>query len=277
MSTVYEIVTQKIIDKLERGVIPWRKPWATKRGEVAHNWVSGRPYTGINAMLLDTGEYATYKQIQAAGGQVKKGEKSHLVVFYKMLESTEDEDKKIPYLRYYNVFEINTQCEGLKSRFVPVPEETRAPVESAEAIINAYKDAPKVNHGGGRACYFPSRDVIEMPKRATFAQIEGYYGALFHEMAHSTGHKDRLARAGIMETSFFCSVTYSKEELVAEIGAAMLCSISGIGFETLDNSAAYINNWLRKLKEDSRMVVTAAGQAQKAADWIQGIKAESKK
>lgn len=270
MNQVYQIVTDQIIAKLEQGVIPWRKPWSTKRGECAHNWVSGRPYTGINAMLLEAGEYATFKQIQDAGGTVKKGEKGHIVVFYKLFE-TEDEDKKIPYLRYYKVFEINTQCEGLKSKVVPVPEDTREPIGEAEAIVQAYVDAPKVEHIGARACYIPNQDEVRMPKRATFESLEEYYSTLFHELVHSTGHKDRLDRAGVMNTSFFGSATYSKEELVAEIGAAMLCSISGIGFETLDNSVAYVSSWLRRLKGDPKMVVLAAGQAQKAADYIQGL------
>lgn len=268
MNQVYQIVTDQIIAKLEQGVIPWRKPWSTKRGECAHNWVSGRPYSGINAMLLDTGEYATFKQIQEAGGKVKKGSRAHLVVFYKMFEN--DEDKKVPYLRYYNVFEINTQCEGLKSKVVPTPEDTREPVEQAEEIVSMYKNAPTIEHKGARACYIPGLDLVQLPKRGAFAEIAEYYCTLFHELVHSTGHKDRLARSGIMNVSFFGGAEYSKEELVAEVGAAMLCSISGIGFDTLDNSAAYINSWLRKLKGDPKMIVTAAGQAQRAADYIQG-------
>lgn len=271
MNQVYQIVTDQIIAKLEQGVIPWRKPWSAKRGECAHNWVSGRPYSGINAMLLDTGEYATFKQIQAAGGTVKKGEHGHIVVFYKLFEDENDEDRKIPYLRYYKVFEVNTQCEGLASKVVPLPEDEREPITEAEAIVEAYKDAPMIEHKGNQACYIPLLDKIQMPKRAAFRAIPEYYSTLFHELVHSTGHKNRLTRAGVMATSFFGDVTYSKEELVAEIGAAMLCSISGLGFDTLDNSAAYIDSWLRRLKGDPKMVVTAAGQAQRAADYIQGI------
>lgn len=233
MNQVYQIVTDQIIAKLEQGVIPWHKPWSAKRGECAHNWVSGRPYSGFNAMLLDAGEYATFKQIQEAGGHVKKGSKAHIVTFYKLFQDEEDANKKVPYLRYYNVFEINTQCEGLKSKVILTPEDTRQPIEEAEEIVSMYKNAPPVEHKGGQACYIPGLDLIQLPKRGDFDQLAEYYSTLFHEFVHSTGHKNRLSRSGIMNVSFFGSSDYSKEELVAEIGAAMLCSISGIGFDTL--------------------------------------------
>lgn len=277
MNQVYQIITDEIVKKLEQGVVPWHKPWSVKHGEeCAHNWVSGKPYRGINAMLLDSGEYATFKQIQGAGGHVKKGEHGNIVVFYKLFEDSEDETKKIPYLRYYKVFEINRQCEGLESKIESMPEDNRSPLDSAEEIVKGYKDSPKVLHGGGEACYVPGTDTVKMPKRGRFERIEEYYSTLFHELVHSTGHKNRLSRTGVMGTSFFGSREYSKEELVAEVGASMLCSISGIGFETLDNSTAYINSWLRTLKGDSKMVVHAAGQAQKAADYIQGVRENDK-
>ncbi|MCK9268045.1 MAG: zincin-like metallopeptidase domain-containing protein [Alkaliphilus sp.] len=268
--TVYEIVTEKIIEKLEKGTIPWRTPWNSKP---AVNWNTQRAYNGINAILLDPGEYATFNQIREAGGKVKKGEKSQLVVFWKWIEKENDDGKtdKIPFLRYYNVFEISTQCEGLTSRRKDTEEYNHDPIEAAEAITAGYANSPEIKFAPGRAYYRPSDDFISVPELKDYKKPEEYYSTLFHEMIHSTGNKTRLDRKGITEIAAFGSETYSKEELVAEIGAAMLCGKAQIENATIENSAAYIKSWMRKLKEDSRLIVTAASQAQKAADYIQGI------
>jgi antirestriction protein ArdC len=270
--TVYEIVTEKIIDKLRDGVIPWRKPW---NSDPAQNWKSRRPYSGINALLLDPGEYATWNQIKEAGGKVKKGAKGNIVVFWKLLDSKDDEDdkKKIPFLRYYKVWEINSQVEGLESR----RKEKRKhhdPIAEAEKIKEGYRDCPAITFGTSSAFYRPADDTISVPEISDFDKAEEFYSSLFHEMIHSTGHKDRLNRSGIAEKAAFGSEKYSKEELVAEIGAAMLCGTAGIEQVTLDNSAAYIKSWLRVLKEDSKLVVFAASAAQKAADYILGVERE---
>lgn len=270
---VYEMVTNRIIEQLEKGVVPWRKPWINTSPV---NWKTGKPYRGINTLLLDRGEYATFKQITEAGGKVKKGESSHVIVFWKWLDA-EDEDgetKKIPYLRYYRVFEINTQVDGLKSKRINEAFE-HEPVEEAEKIVNGYINAPSYSFQSTSAYYSPSSDHINVPPMKDYPNIDEYYSTLFHEMVHSTGHGERLNREGVNRKAIaFGDEVYSKEELIAEMGAAMLCGISGIDNNTIENSASYINSWLRVLKEDSRLVVSAAGQAQKAADHIQGIKFE---
>lgn len=271
--TVYDIVTEKIQDKLKAGVVPWRQPWLNKG---AVSWKNQRPYRGINIMLLDPGEYATFKQIQEAGGKVKKGSKSNLVVFWKWIRKEEEETGEIteyPYLRYYNVFEINTQVEGLESKRKEKTFE-HDPVKQAEKIIKGYKDKPEIKFNGGRAYYRPSEDFISVPPLKDYPNKHEYYSTLFHESIHSTGHKKRLNRQGITELAGFGSDIYSKEELVAEIGATMLCGVAGIYNHTIDNSASYINSWMRRLKEDSKLIVYAAAAAQKAADYIQGIKYE---
>ncbi|TDK58187.1 DUF1738 domain-containing protein [Bacillus salipaludis] len=240
----------------------------------AVNWKTQRPYRGINTFLLEAGEYATFKQIQDAGGKVKKGEKSHIVVFWKWIEKENEESRdieKIPYLRYYRVFEINNQVEGLKSK----KKETtfdHDPIEKAEEIFKEYNNSPDYTFYSGRAVYYPTVDKINCPPLKDFPKAEEFYSTLFHEMIHSTGHKRRLARLGVTTQNVaFGDEVYSKEELVAEMGAAMLCGIAGIDNNTLENSASYIQSWLRSLKEDSRLVVQAAAQAQKAADYILGI------
>ncbi len=275
MASVYDIVTERITRKLEQGTVPWRQPWIN-RGQ-AVNWITQKPYRGINAMLLDPGEYATFNQIKEAGGTVKKGSKSSIVVFYKKLEiedeSSEDDKKTIPYLRYYSVFEINTQCEGLESRRKDVTLYDHDPIKAAEQIKEGYRDCPPITFAPGKAYFCPLTDEISIPALTDYHKPEEFYSTMFHEMIHSTGHKSRLNRAGIStNAAAFGSETYSKEELVAEIGAAMLCAVSGIDNSTIDNSAAYIGSWLRRLKDDSKLIVSAASAAQKAADHIQGIK-----
>jgi len=269
MTTVYQMVTDEIIKKLEAGTIPWRKPWRDTR---AVNWKTQKPYRGINALLLDPGEYLTFKQVQEAGGKVKKGAKYHIVVFWKWLEKKNEETgnlEKIPFLRYYRVFELS-QIEGLKSRRKDSETFYHDPIEAAEKIIEGYQYRPLITFAPGRAYYNPQTDTISVPALSEYQQPEEYYSTLFHEAIHSTGHKTRLNRTTLTEKTAFGSETYSKEELVAEIGAAMLCGTAGIENSTLENSAAYIQSWLRVLKKDSRMVVMAAGQAQKAADYILG-------
>lgn len=273
---VYEIVTEKIIEKLEEGVIPWRKPWTNAN---AVNWVTQKPYRGINTMLLEPGEYATFKQIASAGGKVKKGEKSHIVVFWKMLEKEDadsGEKELIPMLRFYRVFEINTQVEGLQSKRNTETFD-HDPIEEAEAIFKGYINAPEYSFQPGQAVYYPLKDKINCPPIKDFQKAEEFYCTLFHEMVHSTGHKSRLNRNGITATGVaFGDEIYSKEELVAELGASMLCGVAGIDNSTLSNSASYINSWIKKLKDDSRLIVNASSQAQKAADYILGVSHKDK-
>ena len=145
------------------------------------------------------------------------------------------------------------------------------PIEAAEAIVTGMPNKPTISHGGDRACYSPSLDLVRMPSPERFTPREEYYSALYHEIAHSSGHASRLARKGITDAVMHSGHEYSQEELVAEITSAFLCGHAGIAPATLDNSAAYLAGWLSKLGDDQRLVVLAAAQAQRAADHILGV------
>lgn len=207
------------------------------------NWTTQKPYRGINALLLDAGEYATFKRIMEAGGTVKKGAKGEIVVFWKWLEK-ENEDtgelEKIPLLRYYRVFNIATQCEGLESKRGGEAQLMHDPIEEAEKLIAGYADRPPIRFAPGRAFYRPADDVVSVPPLADYEQPEEYYSTVFHELVHSTGHQKRLDRPGVTELAAFGDENYSKEELVAEIGAAMMCAVCGIDNTTIENSAAIV-------------------------------------
>lgn len=279
---VHEIVTERIIAALERGVVPWRMPWRGRGGRgIPKNLQSGKEYRGVNIFLLGAQGYAspfwcTYKQCAARGGQVRPGEKSTPVIFWKVGDSKKVSPKtgkpeKFFVLRYYNVFNV-AQCDGLEVPGEP-EEEPYNPIqrlEECEKIVRAYKTLPKIEHGGERAFYSPSFDVVHMPEMNSFEWSEEYYCTLFHELVHSTGHENRLNRDGIMNPIRFGSHEYSFEELVAECGAAFLCAHAGIIDHTLENSAAYIQSWVRKLKSEPKWIVEASGKAGKAADYIMG-------
>lgn len=277
---LYEEITNKIIEKLENGVVAWRRPYSDANYPV--NWNTGKMYRGINMMLLDGGEYATFKQISKAGGKIKKGEKAHTVVFWKMLDIEDEEsgeEKKVPMLRTYKVFEINTQVEGLESKR-EVVEYDNEPIEDAKAIVNNYfenqKDL-KYNEKPGIPCYIPNEDQLCMPDITDFISSEEYYSTFFHEMVHSTGHKERLDREGVTGKISFGSSNYSKEELIAEIGASMLSAEACIDTVTIDNSASYIDNWLNVLRNDKTLIVKAAQKAQKSVDFVLGKNFENQK
>jgi len=270
---IYAEITNRIIDQMEQGTIPWQKPWVASGSCVSY--ATGKPYSLLNQMLLGRpGEYATFKQVQAAGGYVKKGAKASMVVFWKWLEQEDEETgekKEIPFLRYYNVFHID-QCEGLKPRHAePFPQTANAD-QKAETIICDYLKASgvKLEHmEGDRAFYRPSTDSITLPLLAQFKETAEYYSTAFHELIHSTGHAKRLNR--IAATAFFGSEAYSKEELVAEIGASALVNASGLETaESFRNNSAYVQNWLQVLKSDKRFIVSASGKAEKAVALILG-------
>ncbi|MEK5061027.1 antirestriction protein [Paenibacillus sp. FSL H7-0326] len=273
MSSVYQIVTEQIKKKLQEGVAPWRKPW--RADQIAMNWFTGKPYRGINLLLTESGgEYATYKQIKESGGKIKPSEiKNYTLIVFFMTKDIEDDkgkEVKIPILRYYRVYEINTQCEGLNSKRPPVENTNEMqPIERAEQLVRDFADAPEIIHKSGRAVYRPHFDQVSVPPLMDYNVPEAYYSTLFHELVHSTGHERRLKRA---IKNQFGDELYSKEELVAEIGAAMLCGVAGIEQTTIDNSASYINGWLKALDNDATLIVMAANAAQKAADYIQNIK-----
>ena len=275
---VYQIVTDRIIAELEKGSIPWVRPWTGVRSG-AFSRVTGKPYSFLNQMLLSKpGEYVTFKQAAEAGGSIRKGEKAQIVVFWKPLDIVEnDKDgkpvkKTIPLLKYYNVFHID-QCENLKPRFTPEDLKPADPIEEAETILMEYsrRSSCRIIHDKqNEAFYRPSTDEIHLPLREQFPQIAEYYSTAFHEATHSTGHKSRLDR--LSSPAWFGSENYSKEELVAEMGAAIL--MNELGIETgssFKNSAAYIQSWLHALRDDNKMIVSAAGKAEKAVKLILNI------
>jgi antirestriction protein ArdC len=286
-SKVYDIVSDRIIAALEKGVVPWRKQWdAAASDRLPINGHSRKPYRGINVLTLwceqaekgyASHQWLTYKQAQEMGGNVRKGEKSTPVVFWKFgrkVDASTGEVDAFCWARYYSVFNL-AQCDGIAADapIVPADRPVFSPIESAEILANRYLEcanAPRLRHGGARACYAPTLDYVQMPEQVTFRSAEGYYSVLFHELAHSTGHASRLDRLkdGAL-CSPFGSEDYSKEELTAEMSAAFLCAESGIANDaTLNNSVAYIQSWLHALKNDKQMVITAAQRAQRAADYI---------
>jgi antirestriction protein ArdC len=278
MASVYEIITDRICSLLEQGEIPWKKPWLGGGWPV--NLVSKKHYRGINVALLGCTKFTsrywvTYQQAQDLGGHVKKGEKATMIVFWKIMKKTDTDDDGndkpivLPILRYYNVFNVE-QCEGLKIPDNDIKEREFTPIEQAEKVIEGMPNRPEINHGGDKAFYSPLSDYVQMPKKTQFLTDEAYYGTLFHELSHSTGHSSRVNRKLDQKLAAFGSEDYSKEELVAEMSSSFLCGFCGIEQGLIKNSAAYIQSWLRSLRNDKQMIVFAAAQAQKATDWILG-------
>ncbi len=273
--SVSDVITEAIIKKLEAGIIPWKRPW-NGSAMAPKNFKTGSAYRGINAFLLANTQHAcpyflTFKQILEKKASLKAGSKGFPVVFWSMVTGSDQEtgdEKNIPFMRYYTVFNLEqTDIE------IPAITETPldfSPIEEADRIVAEMPLCPEIRHGQSKAFYSPSLDYINMPKRELFESSELYYNVLFHEIGHATGSSRRLARKGVTESSYFGSHEYSKEELVAEMTACIVMGELGIIAETLDNSAAYIQSWLRALKsKDNRnLVVSAASQAQKAFDYI---------
>ena len=274
---VYEVITARILEQLENGVVPWRRPWELVE---SRNVATGKKYRGINAITLPGGLYGTYKQIQALGGNVKKGARGFPVVFFsfpdhaKEKEEEKEEGKEdgrtAPIIRYYHVFRIE-DCEGIELKPIKADEGKPVSIETAETIVQGMQSRPKiVEKRGKEAFYCPSTDTVQIPDRNQFSKIEEFYSTLFHELSHSTGHADRLGRKTLTAAAAFGSSDYGKEELVAEFGASFLCGEARIDNTTIKNSASYIDSWKRAIKADSKLVLQAAGLGQKAADYILG-------
>lgn len=271
---VLQIVTDRVLNMLKDGIVPWRRPWQNSSSPAN---IAGYQYRGINFFLLsmlgyETPVFLTFNQIRKANGRIKAGEeKKHSPVFFwKVMQYNKDklgndldDPRSIPIARYSQVWNIS-QVEGIElpKRFQNKAE--RLPVlDAAEAIVTGYQNAPTLVHGGDRACYSPVLDKISMPVKESFNGAEEYYSTLFHEMAHSTGHLKRLNRKELMDSNAFGSHDYSIEELVAEMSAALMCAHAGID-NTLDNSVAYIAGWVKKLQDEPKMLMIAAARAQKA-------------
>ena len=270
----YDRITERIVSLLTQGTVPWHKPWHIKTG-LPRNLVSQKPYRGINVFLLmamnyESPHWLTLRQANLLGGQIKPGEKSCPLVFWKPMQVKDKEsgeDRKIPFLRLYHVFNV-AQCTGLKN--IP-PADDSAFVQTMPAeIVAKMPQPPAIKHGMAAAYYSPANDLIGMPDHERFDAEDNYHATLFHELVHSTGHEKRLKRASIVERNGHGSDPYGKEELIAELGSAFLCGYAGIVDRTINHSAAYLEGWLKQLKEDKTLIVHAAAQAQKAADFILG-------
>jgi len=276
--TVYQIITDRIVGLLEKGVVPWQQTWKGRLG-IPRNLGTKKTYEGVNLFLLASMGYQspfwlTFKQAIKLGGNVRKGEKACPVVFWKILEDKTDgakEPKKRPLLRYYSVFNV-AQCEQI-AYLVPDIASVDRPaclIAKPEQLVERMSQRPPIKHGLAQAFYSPREDFVGMPTRRSFASDEHYYGVLFHELTHATGHQSRLNRATLTEKAGFGTDSYAKEELIAEMGSAFLCAHAEIVERTIENSAAYLNGWLQRLKGDCKLVVHAAAAAQKAADFITG-------
>ena len=273
---IYSAVTDRIIAQLEQGVIPWHKPWTGTNGG-AYSGATGKPYSLLNQMLLGTtGAWYTFNEIKKRGGHVRKGEKGSMVVFWKQIQVPEYNDdetqvlnmKYIPILKYFNVFH-SSQCEGLPEE-TPQTATEQPTSDEAEKVIFDYlsRETLTMEHRtGDEAYYSPSRDCVVLPLREQFTEIAEYYSTAFHELTHSTGHSTRLNR--LTATAHFGSEAYSKEELIAEIGAAALMNFTGVETaKAFKNSAAYIQSWLCALRNDKRLIISASGAAAKAVNYI---------
>jgi len=285
----YEIITDLIIERLEQGEIPWHKPWNTL-GHGAANFISKKEYRGINALILNSiwsqPHFLTFNQTKKLGGTVKKGSKSTPVTYWNFIYLDKD-GKKIPdnerlsrasdivnrraFLRIYRVFNQD-QIEGIEFPEPPkdiIDEDQR--IKRCESLVDKMPKKPKLQHVEAAAYYHPRQDFVNMPAFGTFNNPQSYYQTLFHELAHSTGHESRLAREGIMKGTMFGTRDYSFEELVAELTASFVSNKMMIDTEPiLENTAGYIQGWLKKLNSDPQFIIKASTHASKAADWILG-------
>jgi antirestriction protein ArdC len=277
---IYQTITERLVEHLKRGTVPWQKPWLR-----VQDLVSQKPYRGINCLLLGSADYrtpywATFKQVVDLGGRVKKGEKSTPIIYYKILENRDDvgnlvileegRPARIPFVRWSNVFNLE-QTEGITPPNVPKNQVQIQPNKKAASIVENAKLCP-IHHTGFAALYSPRDDIIRIPAAATFRSQEDYYHSLYHEMIHASGHLSRLNREGVALPAKFGSEPYCREELIAELGAAFLSNGAGIlGQVQFENSAAYLNSWIQKLERDPRPIISAASQAQRASDFIRGI------
>lgn len=293
-SQIFDKVNQLIINEMEKGNTPWRKPWASltdaesgQRFSSPCNFVSKRPYSGMNSLLLgcsafDNPFFLTFNQIKKLKGKLRKGAEGMPVIFWKIsnfrtTEEGKEVDKQSFLLKYYHVFNIADTnidfsaylpVEGLKEN---VKKYVR--IETCESLIDGYADNPELTHDRSQQCYYqPGQDRVNMVRQHRFTTANEYYCTYFHELIHSTGHRKRLNRDGITSgKALFGSKEYSQEELVAEIGASYLCHESGIQTpDLITNSAAYLAGWLRKLKEDEMFFYRAAKDAEKAFTYITG-------
>lgn len=280
---IYSIITNQVIEFIEQHkTVPWVKPWAD--AGIPMNLISKRPYRGINIWLLsmlnfEKNLFMTFDQIKAHGGSVKKGEHGQMIVYYKKKDDANEESpdssekkKNKSLLLYYKVFNIS-QITGIESLLPVQPQTVKEfdPMLECEAIFHKMPSCPELVFKQQKAFYDVEKDYINMPKKKSFKSVESFYSVLFHEAIHSTGHESRLNRPTITDMEEFGSSSYSLEELIAELGSCYLCHFAGILPKAIQNSAAYIEGWLKQLKDDKRFIITASAQGQKAVDYILGF------
>jgi antirestriction protein ArdC len=291
-SDCYTEITNAIIADLEQGVRPWQKPWSSGDGTACGPLRStGEPYRGINTLWLwrqaDRAGYTspywfTYQQARELGAQVRRGEKSSLVVYANLYAKTEDDDarepeeKRIPFLKAYSVFNAD-QIENVPERFLPraTPAAGDARENNPRAVEFFANTGAAIREDEERAFYAILEDTIYMPPFRKFEQADRYYSTLAHELTHWTGHPKRTPRK--FPKAAFSPATYAREELVAELGAAFLCADLGLNLTPRPDHADYIGNWLQVLRNDKRAIFQAAAYAQKAADFLHALQPASAK
>jgi len=280
----FQAITQKIVDLIETGKLKkWAMPWDQVQGHDRN--LDNRPYSGANPFLLGfarmargftSSQWGSFKMIKAKKGKVRKGEKPEMVCFWSFIERSWEPKRyddggnevlrKIGFLKAYPVWNLD-QTEGLEHlRPKPVGKREHDPIHEADKLVAMWSDKPVIKHEGDRAFYRPATDAVTVPIMNQFHTAEDYYGTLFHELIHASGHKSRLDR---LDEGGFGSDPYAKEELVAELGSAFLSQAVGISEERLDEkSAAYMMHWAKQLKQDKRLFVHAASAASKAANLV---------
>lgn len=283
---MYADVTAQVLAALDAGTVPWRMPWSPA-GHM--NPLTNVRYRGVNPLLCELAQFngqferplwATFKQIAAAGGKVRKGEHGTRLTYFRFIEKPDPDGthtnaagervSRRAMLTRFVVFNV-AQADGLELPDNPDSSRVHDPITACERIAAGYvgRGGPTVVHGSPQASYGPHTDTVSVPAPERFESGESYYSVLWHELAHSTGHANRLARPDLLAPNSDRKA-YAREELTAEITAAMLCGQAGILPARLDQSAAYIANWRRRLADDPRCVVIAAQRAQHAADLILG-------
>lgn len=276
---VYQEITDKIIEQLRNGTVPWQQPWFGSNEAISY--ATGKPYSLLNQMILggESAEYVTWHQIQMLKGRIHKGSKGRKVYFWNTIDKVEETEdgkriiKKIPYLRTYTVFRVD-DCDFITKRWPPkTNNSTISPIKQAEDVANKYlqREQIELKHTNPNEAYYSiSHDYINIPSINHFRRAEDYASVLYHECCHSSGHPQRLGRLRINDHSApFGSENYSKEELIAEMGSAFALRRLGIDTtNTQQRNAAYIQSWIQVLKNDTSMVVIAAGKAEKAVRYI---------
>lgn len=276
--SIYQQITNQIIEELEKGAAPWVKPWRAD-ATADKNVITGAAYRGINRLLLgmssmakgyNSAEWGTYKQWQEKGYQVNKGEKSTHIVFFKNVagkEKNEEGESEGGYalIKSYAVFNASQTNKEIEE-VTATPDVEFYFAGAEERMI---KTGAIISHGGDAAFFMPSQDRIQLPNKAAFDTPASYYATAFHELTHWTGAERRLDRN--LSAGRFGNPAYAFEELVAEIGAAYLCADYGIQGEM--RHAGYIQSWLTACREDEKAIFKAAALAQKSADYINELDA----